>query len=335
MPLNEKAPDDWFSEEGLIAATGIGHFNLVRWRQQGLVPKPARRHLGFAVGTASFYPPITVPMIRRLDELRGQTHNVDAWFWGLWLDGYPIDIERWAGARLALLLKKASGLDNIAEINRLAAVAAGKSATRADPHRPLFRRLQKLDSRGSLLSAACAIGVGVEAAISFSDPNSPAWTALQTAAGLGGSALPDPEIDVEKMSLGRLRNILAGATVAEMEQARIDCKAITAAADTAERVDWYKARTELALPRQGGSNRPLARFECLLEIWRNFDVRAVILPFLIHLRREGYSQQLDEQLTDLALSLRLYTDLPQRLRENADIPEKARSSDHVREETRP
>ena len=55
--------------EQLIAETGIGIFTLDRRRREGLVPWN-RRFLGFAVGTRTVYPPIAVPMIRRIQELQ-------------------------------------------------------------------------------------------------------------------------------------------------------------------------------------------------------------------------------------------------------------------------
>jgi hypothetical protein len=56
-PLDAK-PDGWLNEAELIAVTGINHWNLVRWRGKGLVVKPMIPRLGFAIGTASYYPPI-------------------------------------------------------------------------------------------------------------------------------------------------------------------------------------------------------------------------------------------------------------------------------------
>jgi hypothetical protein len=86
--------ENWVSEPELIAATGANRHNLIRWRQQELIPRPRRRFLGFGVGTASEYPPVTIDMIRRLDALRHKSRNIDDWRWQLWLDGFPIDIDR-------------------------------------------------------------------------------------------------------------------------------------------------------------------------------------------------------------------------------------------------
>jgi hypothetical protein len=84
----------WLTEEQLIAETGIGRFTLDRRRRQGLVPW-ARRFLGIGVGTRTVYPPIAVPMLRRLQELQQAFKGVDRWRWALWLEGHPVDIIKW------------------------------------------------------------------------------------------------------------------------------------------------------------------------------------------------------------------------------------------------
>jgi hypothetical protein len=64
----------------------------LNWRHHGLLPTPMIRHLGVGVGNQAFYPPITIAMVRSIDELRRQTRNMDEWRWRLLLDAYPIDI---------------------------------------------------------------------------------------------------------------------------------------------------------------------------------------------------------------------------------------------------
>ena len=111
-----EVPADWISETDLRAATGVVdedrktfHRNLVNWREHGLLPQnydgsivPAVRPLGVEIGNEAFYPPITIEMVRRIDELR-QRGTIDHWLWQLWLDGYPIDIIEWCRTRLARL----------------------------------------------------------------------------------------------------------------------------------------------------------------------------------------------------------------------------------------
>jgi len=79
---------------------------------RGWSSKPINPRLGFAIGTASYYPPIAVPMIKRLDELRQKTRNPDEWLWRLWLEDFPADILLWTDERLAAEQKKLAPIRN-------------------------------------------------------------------------------------------------------------------------------------------------------------------------------------------------------------------------------
>ena len=81
-------PSDWISETELAAATGAVdrkrfHRNLLNWRHHGLLPErydgisvaDAIRHLGVGVGNEACYPPVYLPMVGRINELRARSRS--------------------------------------------------------------------------------------------------------------------------------------------------------------------------------------------------------------------------------------------------------------------
>jgi hypothetical protein len=319
--------DEWLTEEELFEKTGVGVFNFRRWRSWGLVPKGARSFYGRHKGTGAFpYPPIAVEVIKRLMQLppRGRS-NFDACFWALWLSGYPVDIARWTDKRLAAS-EKAADIAGIDKTTRDAVTAkiARMPAAEASGFRPVWRHLQEQKGRRHLLSWAIAIGVGIEPAISLYAPKSSAAKALAKAVGAGNDVVPpEPALDLERMSLARLRDILDKATASELQQARSDCKTFDDLVRMAEAVDWQKARSALVLPRQGtneGRRGPIAPFERLIGLWRNFDVRAFVLPYLIFVRRApGYRHELDERLASYAVELQCHAEAAGHVLATADM----------------
>jgi len=108
---------------------------------------------------------------------------------------------------------------------------------------------------------------------------------LKRATGLGENwEPPDQELLVESFSLRRMRDVLREASPEEMEQARRDWKAIAALAAASKAIDWHAVRKALNVQRTS-SVQPPAPIDWLLAGWRNFNVRAAILTFLISVRR--------------------------------------------------
>ncbi len=194
----------WLTEEQIIAETGIGRFTLDRRRREGLVPWK-RQFLDFGVGTCTVYPPIAVPIIRRLLELRQQFKGVDRWRWALWLEGYPVDIINWHD-RLLRLKNQAEGLAK-GKIKTVVVDAAGKRRLRGKSHQPIFNRLRQWQARQAVLEWSFAVGVGAVAPASIYTPESPAAKAFGKAAS--AAQPPDPSLEIEKMSFERLRKIIA------------------------------------------------------------------------------------------------------------------------------
>jgi hypothetical protein len=307
--------DGWLTEEQVLAGTGVGRPTFERWRAKGLIPEARRQSLGRGLGTTRYlYPPMASAVVLRLAELRRERKGFDHWFWQLWLEGYPVNIVRNADDRLLHLHKLRLKLRDHPQLNEQLRRGVRRSATRADPHRSIFRHLRAPDGRRHLFKWALAVGVGGDALIDLTE-ESPSTDAFLKATG--ATELPDRELEFDKMSFERMRKILRSATVAELEQVRQDCRALQYLITLAEKIDWHRVRASLTLPRQGvpgGRSGPIAPFERLVSLWRSFDTRTCLIPFLIFVRRlPEYGSELDERLASMGIEL-------QSLAETASIP---------------
>ena len=292
--------DGWLTEEQLIAETGVGRFTLDRRRREGLVPWN-RRFLDFGVGTRTVYPPIAVPMIRRLEELQQAFKGVDRWRWALWLEGYPVDIIKWHD-RLLRLKNSAEALAK-GNIKTIVVQAAGKGRLRGKPHQPIFNHVRQWQARQAVLEWSVAVGVGAVAPASVYTPGSPAAKALGEATS--AAQPPDPSLEIEKMSFERLHKIISSASLSDIELARRDCIRLAGLVTLAASLDWRRVRDAMGVTHQGGPATPIAPFERLIGLWDNLDFRACLIPFLMFVRsRPGYRYELDEQFASLEIELR-------------------------------
>jgi hypothetical protein len=290
-----------------VAATQVNHWNLVRWRAKGLVVKPDVPRLGFAVGTASYSPPVAVPMINRLNELRQQTRDPDEWLWRLWLEDFPADIRLWTDERLAAEQQKLAPIQTDSDLE--AAIAAIPQPRRNDPHRLLYKPFarstdpREKDNPKSLMFWAVAVAAGIDLPASLYDPTPPLFKILKKVGGLADDMLPpDDDLYVEQMSLTFLRKILASAKDDELERARADWKVISALAERAAVIDWsaLKGKLPRRVRRSLGRRRlpsPPPAVDYLIGCWRSFTARAVLLPFLIFVRQtREHSETLSRNL---------------------------------------
>ena len=274
-------PADWISEAKLAEKIGVAdedrrkfHRNLLNWRHNGVLPQsydglpvPMIRNLGFGIGNEPFYPPVVLPMVRRINELRQETHDMDEWRWRLWLERYPIDIVKWCRKRLLAHAEAISRIDG----KHLAESATRKPAKRSDGRRSFYSRL-KAQLWVALMTWAVNVALGRLGGQSVFDPASPPRAALAKLV----APVADPSSvrerlvgsGIEDMSVNRLLAILDQAEAVEIERARKDCLA------------WSRA----------GERRDFVGF-VLSAIWRKPDVRAVILPGLIALRRSPDHQE--------------------------------------------
>jgi len=269
-------PADWISEAELAAASGVAegdrgkfHRNLVNWRHHGVVPEryqglsvPLIWYRGVGVGNEPFYPPVMIPMVHRIDELRRQSRNMNRWLWQLWLDGFPIDIIGWCRKRLIKFDEMFSNIDE----KRLLETATRKPARRSDPRRSFYRRLM---ARGwsALITWAIRVAIGARPSESVFDAVSPPRSAL---ARLFGSSTQHSVIregladsPIEEISIARLLVVLNEEIGSdELEKARQDCWVLSHSS---------KVRTFTGI--------------VLAAIWGWVDSRAMLLPGLILLHR--------------------------------------------------
>ena len=248
---------DWLTEKQLIAETKIGSFTLDRRRREGLVPW-SRRFLGFEVGTLTVYPPIAVPMIRRIQELQREFKGVDRWRWALWLEGYPVDIVQWNGDRLLGLQHRAEALAK-GNIKTVVVEASGKGRLRGKPLQPILNQLRQSQARRAVLEWSVTIGIGSVPPASFYTPGSPTAKALSKALEAGQP--PDPALEIEKMSIARLHKIITSAGASDVELARRDCNRLAGLIRLASSLDWHRVREVLGVTHQGGPASPIAPFE--------------------------------------------------------------------------
>jgi hypothetical protein len=292
---------DWLTEEQVIAETGIGMFTLDRWRREGLVPWE-RRFLALKIGTRTVYPPIAVPMVRRVQELRraGVT-GFDRLRDALWAEGYPVDIVRWHDKRL-LRLEKLSEASAKGNIKTAVVDASSKGRLRRNPLQPIFNRMRRPEARRVFLEWGVAIGVGLTAPASIYTPGSPAAKAFSKAVGTG--ELPEPSLEIENMSFARLREINTRANVSGRELARLDYNRLAGLVKRAASLPWRRIREVLGVTHQGGPATPIAPFERLIGLWQNLDFRACLIPFLMFVRsRPCYRYELDERFASLEIEL--------------------------------
>jgi hypothetical protein len=135
----------------------------------------------------------------------------------------------------------------------------------------------------------------------------------------GSGPVPDRELRVEQMSIAQLCDIMNSASDDELEQVRYDWQTIARLAEAAEATDWGAISAAIELPlksligsgmppsvraRRARRRHPLPPPEIvtfLLALWHDFNSRACLLPFLIHLRRSpDHSQKISGILLVLA-----------------------------------
>jgi hypothetical protein len=291
-------PADWISEASVIAATGTSHRNLLNWRHNGLLPEAKVRHLGRGMGTETFCPPVTIPMVRRINELRGRERNKEAWRWALWLDpaDYPIDIVAWCKNRLGE--PKAAAIAQI-ELKALQSTVTRKPG-RSDPRRAIFRLLNTT-LWYALMKWAAAVAARREPIPSLYDPHSPALEALGKAGNLSIAAplgktpldlLPEPgsEFSIEEFSP---KDVLASATDGEIERAREDWRSLARIAELLEMGESICLGGNQQAIRARYSANPPPLIAWPLAAWRDFGARAILLPGLIAVRRMPGNQLSD------------------------------------------
>ena len=106
------------------------------------------------------------------------------------------------------------------------------------------------------------------------------------------------------MSFARLHKIITGASVSDIEMARLDCNRLAGLVRLAASLDWRMVRDALGVTHRGGPATPIEPFERLIGLWDNLDFRACLIPFLMFVRSlPGYRYELDERFASLEIEL--------------------------------
>jgi hypothetical protein len=104
LGLGRGSPSERYRGGGNRIETGIDKatLNNLRGRYRYIIPRSVAPPRATGRGGASFYPPETAPIIRRLEELRKETRGgADNCLWRrLWLEDHRVDIRGWAAERL-------------------------------------------------------------------------------------------------------------------------------------------------------------------------------------------------------------------------------------------
>jgi hypothetical protein len=300
---------------GAVFAAGIDERTLTNWRERHLIPRPAIVPTPRG-GTATYYPPETPAIIRRVRELQRQSRSAAEWLWRLWLEGQPVEMLPWARRRLEALaskVEKARGTVTSEELQEY-----------AKRRRVYDGRTMSPSQEAELLDAALDTVIGEFTAIERADTF---YTLLKVAGLPDTGAFPLPELElIELLSPRRQAAVVIEATEDEAEQARRDWQAIERIVMAAERVDWdavmpavrpFIAKVTGAPPdppswrarkaKRKKPRPPPAIVGRLLETWRNFNGRAMVLAFLIGARRdEATSKRITELFAQVEWVLSLF-----------------------------
>jgi hypothetical protein len=299
----------WLTEEQVIDATGVGRFTLDRWLRAGLVSWD-RRFLGFGTdrGSPTVYPPIAVEQIRHVQKSRQECKGYERWGWELWRHGLPVPgMIGWIVKRLGQLEERADKLAGSGKIKTVVADIADKGRLRASPLQPIFSKVRDQKARQAILGWSLAIGAGSALPASIYDRTSPVAKAFRKAAGAAEPS--DPLLRIEDMSITQLRELVTGATAAELERARLDCGRLVDILALAASLDWRCIRDMIGVTHQGGPEGPIAPYERLAGLWGNLNFRVGLVPFLIFVRRQpGYRYELDERFTSMEIELHALAD---------------------------
>ena len=195
-------------------------------------------------------------MIRQFRELQHETRKIDECLWGVWLDGFPFDIAKWADARLSRFETELSSIDTGEAFRKQLKNKLLEAPSRTHPRRPIDSRLSP-EKQTSLLMWAVTVAAGIMPSKSLYDPSSPVFDALREAGSFSKcTEPPDHEIKVESFSITCLRGVLSQATAGEIEQARRDWRAIARLFEMSRAIDWRAVRKALKVQSTSSAQPP-------------------------------------------------------------------------------
>jgi hypothetical protein len=213
-------------------------------------------------------------------------------------------------------------IDNVEALRKPLKNKLLKAPSRTGPRHPIDSRLSP-EKQTSFLMWGLSVAAGITRSKSLYDP-SPVFDALREAGSFSKcTEPPDHELKVESFSITCLRGIVRQAKAEEIEQARRDWKAIARMFEMSRAIDWRAVRKVLKV-QSTSSGQPPAPADFFRVVWQDFDTRAVLLPFLISVRRlPEQSRKLSEIL---AVSEWALMQFPGRAPGKSAVPERAAKS---------
>jgi DNA-binding transcriptional MerR regulator len=207
---------------------GVTARSLELWRSRGLLPAPARQPKGRAVW---LYPPGTERQLERLLHWRSKTRSLSLIAIVLWIEAFPIDVERIRTALGTVTDQMASELDPSGDIPafidqqaRKLAAARGKNS---------FPRIVKMKSAERIRACGYLLAVALDAEDEIERREEDA-VLVERMLGLrsgqrGGLANKEPFIDAVRslrpvMAVGKVREALASATDEQLELTRLTAR---------------------------------------------------------------------------------------------------------------
>jgi DNA-binding transcriptional MerR regulator len=220
--LDSRAFREIANEHGTTARS------LELWRSRGLLPAPTRQPKGRAVW---LYPPGTERQLKRLLHWREKARNLSLVAIALWIEGFPIEVERIRTALGKLTDQMASELDPSGDTHTFIEQQARKLAGARGKY--AFPRIVKMKSDERVRACAYLLAVALDAKDEIERREDDA-VLVERMLGLrsgqrGGLANHEPFIDIIRglrpiMAVGKVREALAAATDQQLELTRLTAR---------------------------------------------------------------------------------------------------------------
>jgi hypothetical protein len=218
-------------EEELIAATGISHRSLTRWRQQGLIPTIRGRHgrgpRGGRGTTGLRYPAVAVKIIHRIYELQKEYKGVEEWRWCLWIERYPVRIGPDLAGMLRQFKRLTSKIKTLDDIEtKILPRLKPAYMPRGHPLRLIFRDLSEEDLRAMTTLVFCVV-LGIKLPL-FDEPDPYPFRVFKRAFGLPTKLqFPPGLFAVLPFLYEQICNALSTASPDELAGARAVCRMLS------------------------------------------------------------------------------------------------------------
>lgn len=222
---------EWLDSQtfhAIASEHGVTARSVELWRSRGLLPAPSRQPKGRAVW---LYPPGTGRQLERLLHWRGKTRSLSLVAIALWIEGFPIGVERIRVALGKVTDQMANELDPSGDTQTFIEQQARKLAGARGKH--ALPRIVKMKSDERVRACAYLLAVALDAKDEIERRESDA-VLVERMLGLrsgqhGGLANHEPFVDLVRslrpiMAVGKVREALAAATDQQLELTRLTAR---------------------------------------------------------------------------------------------------------------